>query len=74
MKFLTRRFAHAPEGTAALDDATSVFVRACDRLFGIAQSRCAPRREGTPEPSRRGGTSHRRGPAGPHAIDRRRGD
>jgi RNA polymerase sigma-70 factor, ECF subfamily len=27
---------YAPEGTAALDDATSVFVRARPRLFGIA--------------------------------------
>jgi hypothetical protein len=26
----------APEGTAALDDATSVFLRARPRLFGIA--------------------------------------
>jgi len=26
----------APEGTAALDDSTSVFVRARPRLFGIA--------------------------------------
>jgi RNA polymerase sigma-70 factor, ECF subfamily len=27
---------YAPEGTAALDDAASVFVRARPRLFGIA--------------------------------------